>query len=242
MPFFLVLLHNSGMDQKLLAFQKLASVFKNHGYHLYLVGGTVRDYLLGKELDDMDAVSDATPKEIESFLPNVDNTFGYLGSLKYKSEEGIKFDITTLRKESGYLDSRHPSQIVFVKDLSIDYLRRDFTVNALYMNADLKVIDYCNGQDDLKIHLLRMIGGPENRIKEDPLRILRAIRFHLMFNLKIDDALLKAMHNNFSLLKNITDAKIRSELNKIKDDQVDPEMKKDIFAQFDIANLQGVIK
>ena len=76
MPFFLVLLHNSDMDQKLLAFQKLASVFQNHGYHLYLVGGTVRDYLLGKELDDMDAVSDATPKEIESFLPNVDATFG----------------------------------------------------------------------------------------------------------------------------------------------------------------------
>ena len=242
MPFFLVLLHNSGMDQKLLAFQKLASVFKNNGYHLYLVGGTVRDYLLGKELDDMDAVSDATPKEIESFLPNVDTTFGYLGSLKYKSEEGIKFDITTLRKESGYLDSRHPSQIVFVKDLNIDYLRRDFTVNSLYIDADLKVIDYCNGQDDLKNHLLRMIGNPEIRIKEDPLRILRAIRFHLMFNLKIDDALLKAMNNNFSLLKNITDAKIRSELNKIKDEQVDLEMKKDIFAQFDIANLQGVIK
>lgn len=242
MPFFLVLLHNSDMDQKLLAFQKLASTFKSHGYHLYLVGGTVRDYLVGKELDDMDAVSDATPKEIESFLPNVETAFAYLGSLKYKSEEGIKFDITTLRKESGYLDNRHPSQITFVKDLSIDYLRRDFTVNALYMDANLKVIDYCRGQDDLKNHLLRMVGDPDIRIEEDPLRILRAIRFHLMLNLKIDDALLKAMHNNFSLLKNITDAKIRSELNKIKDEQVNAEMKKDIFAQFDIANLQGVIK
>ena len=177
-----------------------------------------------------------------SFLPNIETTFAYLGSLKYKSEEGIKFDITTLRKESGYLDNRHPSQITFVKDLSVDYRRRDFTVNALYMDADLKIIDHCNGENDLKNHLLKMIGDPEARIKEDPLRILRAIRFHLMFNLEIDDALLKAMHNNFSLLKNITDAKIRSELNKIKDEQVDVEMKKDIFAQFDIANLQGVIK
>ena len=242
MPFFSVLLHNIDMDEKLLEFQKLAKIFHEHGYHLYLVGGTVRDYLLGIKLDDMDAVSEATPKEISAFLPSVDTTFAHLGSLKYKSDSGLKFDITTLREESGYLDGRHPSNIVFVKDLAIDYQRRDFTINALYMDSNLNVIDYCNGKDDLKNHLLKMVGDPETRIKEDPLRILRAIRFHLMFNLKIDDDLLKAMHSNFSLLKNTTDAKIRSELNKIKDEQVDQEMKKDIFAQFDIANLQGVIK
>lgn len=230
------------MDKKIVNYQNLAKIFEEKGFKLYLVGGTVRDYLLNEELTDMDAVSDATPEEIISFLSPIDKSFMRFGSLKYKDESGVKFDITTLRKESSYLDSRHPSKIEFVKDLSIDYQRRDFTVNALYMDKDLNVIDYSEGQKDLKNHLLRMVGDPETRIKEDPLRILRAIRFHLMHHLDIDKDLLAAMHNNFNLLKNITDAKIRSELNKIDDNIVDQNEKNQIFEQFDIANLVGVIK
>ena len=230
------------MEEKILTFIKLANLFEEHGYKLYLVGGTVRDYLLKLPFEDMDAVSDATPIEIVTFLPNVDMTFAHLGSLKYKSENGIKFDITTLRKESGYLDSRHPSQITFVRDLKTDYQRRDFTVNALYMDKDFKIYDYCHGQEDLNNHLLRMIGNPDQRLKEDPLRILRAIRFHLMFKLKIDKELLEAMKDRFYLLDNITDAKIRSELNKIDNSKVDEKDKNEIFSQFDIANLHGVIK
>ena len=230
------------MDKNLVLFIELAKEFNKHGYELYLVGGTVRDYLLKEPLTDMDAVSEATPEEILAFLPNVDATFKRFGSLKYKTCDGLKFDITTLRKESSYEDGRHPNKVIFVKDLKEDYLRRDFTVNALYMNKDLKVIDYCNGQEDLKNNILRMVGNPDIRIKEDPLRILRAIRFHLMHHLKIEESLLKAMHDNFDLLRNITDAKIRSELNKIDDSVVDQKEKMDIFAQFDIANLVGVIK
>ena len=223
-------------------FKNLAQTFASHGYHLYLVGGTVRDYLLNLELTDMDAVTDATPIEIVKFLPNVDTTFAHLGSLKYKNENGLKFDITTLREESGYLDSRHPSNIRFVKDLKLDYLRRDFTINALYMDGELHVIDLVKGQEDLSNHLLRMIGDPDKRLKEDPLRILRAIRFALLFNLKIEDNLLEAMKDRFYLLSNITDAKIRSELDKIAEKDVDLEYKKALFKQFDIANLKGVIK
>ena len=167
---------------------------------------------------------------------------GRFGYLKFKSPEGVKFDITTLRKESAYLDGRHPSKIEFVKDLKDDFSRRDFTVNALYMDKDLKVIDYANGQEDLKNHILRAVGDPETRLKEDPLRILRAIRFHLMHNLDIEESLLKAMHDNFHLLKNTTDAKIRSELAKIDDKVVDQKEKERIFQEFDIANLVGVIK
>jgi len=230
------------MDKNLVSFIGLANEFNKHGYQLYLVGGTVRDYLLNEPLTDMDAVSEATPEEILAFLPTADATFKRFGSLKYKTSDGLKFDITTLRKESSYEDSRHPNKVIFVKDLKEDYLRRDFTVNALYMNKDLKVIDYCHGQEDLKNNILRMVGDPDTRIKEDPLRILRAIRFHLMHHLKIEESLLKAMHGNFYLLRNITDAKIRSELNKIDDTVVDQKEKMDIFAQFDIANLVGVIK
>ncbi len=230
------------MDKNLVSFIELANEFNKHGYQLYLVGGTVRDYLLNEPLTDMDAVSEATPEEILAFLPTADATFKRFGSLKYKTSDGLKFDITTLRKESSYEDSRHPNKVIFVKDLKEDYLRRDFTVNALYMNKDLKVIDYCHGQEDLKNNILRMVGDPDTRIKEDPLRILRAIRFHLMHHLIIEESLLKAMHDNFDLLRNLTDAKIRSELNKIDDTVVDQKEKMDIFAQFDIANLVGVIK
>ena len=230
------------MDNKIKSFKALANIFESSGYHLYLVGGTVRDYLLGLPLEDMDAVSDATPSEIITFLPNVDTAFAHLGSLKYKGNDGVKFDITTLRKESGYLDSRHPSQIIFVKDLKIDYKRRDFTVNALYMDKDLIIYDYCNGRHDLERRILRMVGNPDQRLKEDPLRILRAIRFHLMYHLKLDNELLEAMRDRFYLLGNLTDAKIRSELNKIDYSKVDEKDKNQIFAQFDIANVKGVIK
>ena len=227
---------------KIKEFQKLAQIFKSRGFNLFLVGGTVRDYLLNKELDDMDAVTDATPIEIVSFLNNVDTSFAHLGSLKYKNKSGLKFDITTLREESSYLDSRHPSKITFVKDLKIDYLRRDFTINAMYLDIGLNVIDYCGGQKDLSNHILRMIGDPDTRLKEDPLRILRAIRFALMFNLVIEPSLYEAMRDRFYLLSNITDAKIRSEIDKIKEEDINLKYKKELLSEFDIANLRGVIK
>ena len=230
------------MDNRLSAFISLAELFESHGYKLYLVGGTVRDYLLGLTLNDMDAVTDATPIEVVKFLPDADTTFAHLGSLKYKDNSGVKFDITTLREESGYLDSRHPSQVNFVKDPKDDYKRRDFTVNAMYMDKDLKVIDYCGGQKDLENRILRMVGSPDQRLKEDPLRILRAIRFHLMYNLKIDDSLMEAMRDRFYLLKNLNDAKIESEMSKIDLTKSTREQKEEIFSQFDIANLHGVIK
>ena len=230
------------MDNKLIAFKSLVDLFENHGYKLYLVGGTVRDYLLGLPLNDMDAVTDATPTDIVKFLPDADTTFAHLGSLKYKDGSGVKFDITTLREESGYLDSRHPSNVNFVKDPKDDYKRRDFTVNAMYMDKDLKIYDYCGGQKDLENRILRMVGNPDTRLKEDPLRILRAIRFHLMYNLKIDDDLMEAMRDRFYLLKNLNDAKIESEMSKIDLTKSTREQKEEIFSQFDIANLHGVIK
>ena len=230
------------MEERIRAYQELAELFEEHGHHLYLVGGTVRDFLMGLPLNDMDAVSDATPLEIVTFLPNVDTAFAHLGSLKYKDRVGIKFDITTLRRESGYQDYRHPNSIVFVKDLKEDFKRRDFTVNALYMDKDLNIYDYCGGQEDLNNRILRMVGNPDERLKEDPLRILRAIRFHLMYHLKIDDKLMEAMRDRFYLLKNLNDAKIESELAKIDLTKSTKEDKEQIFSQFDIANLHGVIK
>ena len=204
------------MDNRIIIYQKLAKEFESHGYKLFLVGGTVRDYLLGKELTDMDAVSDATPEQIIEFLSPIDKSFARFGSLKYKDESGVKFDITTLRKESSYLDNRHPSQIEFVKDLGIDYKRRDFTINAIYKDINGKIYDPSHGVDDLNSKIIRFIGDPEIRIKEDPLRILRAKRFAQKLGFEIEEDSLKAMEKLAYLLEKLNPDKIKEEERKSK--------------------------
>ena len=98
------------MDNKIHAYIELSKIFNNHGYSLYLVGGTVRDYLLNIPLTDLDVVSDATPEEIRKFFPDEDYTFAKYGSVKLHFV-GYKFDVTTLREEKGYIDYRHPGEI-----------------------------------------------------------------------------------------------------------------------------------
>ena len=228
------------MDNRLNAFISLAELFENHGYKLYLVGGTVRDYLLGLPLSDMDAVTDATPIDVIKFLPDADTTFAHLGSLKYKDNSGVKFDITTLREESGYLDSRHPSKVNFVKDPKDDYKRRDFTVNAMYMDKDLKIYDYCDGQKDLENRILRMVGNPDQRLKEDPLRIIRCLRFSLTYNLTIEQKLEKALMSSIKYLDMLSKDKIVMEMKKIID--VDREKMNELFDKYSIKHLLDVIE
>lgn len=202
------------MDYKLELFLNLNKLFKDNGFQLYLVGGTVRDFLLGEELTDMDAVTDATPEEMKRFLSDANYTFERFGSVSIKQDKKVKFDITTMREETSYLDSRHPSKIKFVKDLSIDVKRRDFTINALYLDEDLKVIDFVDGQKDLESKTLKMIGDPNVRLKEDPLRIVRAIRFASDYQLSFDKELEVAIKNNVNELNNLNPDKITQDLNK----------------------------
>ena len=204
------------MDYKLELYLELNKQFAEHGHKLYLVGGTVRDFLLGVELTDMDAVTDATPEEMKAFLADANYTFEKYGSVSIKPDKKVKFDITTMRAETSYQDSRHPSEIRFVKDLSIDVKRRDFTINALYLDENLKVIDYVNGQKDLQNRTLRMIGDPNIRLKEDPLRIIRAIRFAADYALSLDKDLEDAIRNNVGELDNLNPEKIHQDLKKCK--------------------------
>ena len=205
-------------EKKLNAFHKIFNLFFEKGYRLFMVGGTVRDYLLGIELFDMDVVTDATPEEMKTFIPEADYTFARFGSVKLKVD-GVKFDITTLRKEAGYLDARHPNQIVFCNSLEEDVKRRDFTINALYMDDNLKIYDYVNGQKDLNDKIIRMIGDPDKRIKEDPLRILRALRFSIDFGFSLDSMLKKSIENNKDLINKLNPEKIKEELHKCKDEK-----------------------
>ena len=227
------------MDEKLLEFLSLNKLFNDNGFSLYMVGGTVRDYLLGLPLDDMDVVTDATPEDIKKILPDASFVFARFGSVSYKTEKKVKFDITTLREEKGYEDARHPDKIHFVKDLSIDVKRRDFTINALYMNSKLEVLDYVNGQKDLNNRTLRMVGNPDLRIKEDPLRIIRALRFSIDYKLNIDSELDKAIRNNISLLDKLNIEKIRQDIRKIKNK--DSSLINKLFEEYNIKHLLDVI-
>lgn len=195
-------------------FLELSKLFKSYGYKLYMVGGTARDYLLNREIYDFDFVTDATQEEMENFL-SVDKSFSSLGSMTIKFN-GTKADITTLRKESEYNDSRHPNKVEFVEDPSVDYIRRDFTINALYIDDEGNVLDYTSGQKDLNNKIIKMIGNPKERFIEDPLRILRAIRFAFSLDFTLDESLENAIKENKELLKKINFVKCAEEIEKMK--------------------------
>lgn len=196
-------------------FAKLSKLFNDNGYRLFMIGGTTRDYLLGLEVYDYDFTSDATPEEMKKFLTNANFTFAKFGSVKLKIDD-IHVDITTLREEGAYLDYRHPSYIKYVKDIKEDYVRRDFTINAIYIDENMKVIDPSGlGIKDLENKLIRFIGNPQKRIEEDPLRIIRAERFAKKLNFKLEPETLKAIENCKHLLSELNPDKIKEEMKKM---------------------------
>lgn len=194
-------------------FTKLTDIFNKNGFKLYMIGGTTRDYLLGLDVFDFDFVSDATPDEMSKFLDDADFTFAKFGAVRVKVD-GIKADVTTLRVEEDYFDYRHPGKIRFVRTIEEDYKRRDFTINAIYMDESFKVIDPANGQADLKAKLIRFIGDPEKRIKEDPLRILRAKRFAEKLGFEIEEKSQKAIEKLSYLVDKLNPDKIKEEERK----------------------------
>ncbi len=196
-------------------FQFLDQKFRENGFSIFEVGGSVRDSLLGLEVFDFDFATDATPEEILKFLPDTNNTFAKYGCIKYKGEFG-RAEITTFRVEENYEDFRHPGNIKFVKSLNEDFKRRDFTINAIYKDINGTIYDPSNGVDDLKKHLICFVGDPEKRIKEDPLRILRAKRFAKKLNFKIEEKTQKAIDEFSYLLEKLNPQKVLEEEKKNK--------------------------
>ncbi len=228
------------MDKGIEEFLKLHELFKSNGFSLYLVGGSVRDYLLGISLTDLDAVTNAKPEVLKIFLKDANYKYAKYGSVSYVTPSGFKFDITTLRKEKAYKDSRHPGYIKFVHKLSTDVKRRDYTINGLYLDGNLKVIDYVHGQNDLKNKVLRMIGNPNKRLAQDPLRIIRALRFEADYDLTLDKKLESAIRNNIDLLEKLNEEKIKQDILKIKNQ--DKEKVSAIFDKFNIKHLYDVVE
>lgn len=211
--------------------KELNAKFKLIGCNIYAVGGTVRDFLLHKNLTDFDFATDASPSETKSILEKYDDTFAKYGVIIYRYENK-KLEITSFRKENLYLDSRHPQKIEFVKDMKMDYKRRDFTINALYMDDTGKIYDFCDGLNDLHNKIIRVIGDIDTRMKEDPLRILRALRFMMTLGFVLDNNLEKYIYEHIYLLDKLNVDKIRQEIRKMK--KIDEEKTKAILEKFHI--------
>ncbi len=201
-------------DRMLESALKLLKELTSHDYKAYIVGGFVRDYLLGRESQDIDVCTNATPKEIkevfeDSFLPTED--YGSVVVNKY----GVRFEITTFRKEFSYQDHRKPVEIQYIDDLYQDLLRRDFTINAICIDENGEVIDFLGGRDDLERKLIRTIGDAADRFQEDALRILRAIRFATVLDFQLDASVSSAILETRHLLSELSYQRKKEELDKI---------------------------
>lgn len=186
----------------------------DNGYVAYIVGGYVRDSLLGIKSGDVDITTSATPLELKKIFPDSlikSDSYGAL-VLYYKK---YRFDITTMREEKEYLDNRHPSSVIYVNDLKTDLLRRDFTINALCFDKDGKLIDLIEGKKDLDKKIIRTIIPSDKSFSDDALRILRAIRFASSLDFKLSDEVKEAIIKNKHLLKNLSKARKKEELDKI---------------------------
>lgn len=222
----------------------LANKFAESNFHLYLVGGPVRDLKLGRTTKDWDFTTDATPEQVLEMFPQgfYANTFGtvviplkYLTNFAPVSERsnsksdfteeefleltGEVFDITTMRKESGYKDSRHPTEVEWTKDITEDLGRRDFTINAMAIDVTSgqlgELFDPYDGRIDLKEQLIKAVGDPSKRFNEDALRLMRGIRFATQLHFIIEENTFQAIKANAGLIKNISWERIRDELFKI---------------------------
>ncbi|MBQ6540050.1 MAG: HD domain-containing protein [Oscillospiraceae bacterium] len=189
---------------------------KTAGFDSYLVGGCVRDSVMGAVPHDYDIATPASPEAVEACFNDlhVIETGLKHGTVTVVSR-GHPVEITTFRSDGEYLDNRRPEHVTFVSDLETDLSRRDFTVNALAYSPDSGIVDLFGGTEDIKAGIIRCVGDPETRFREDGLRILRALRFASRLGFTVDDATDAAIHKCSRLLDNISAERIFSELGGI---------------------------
>lgn len=184
------------------------------GCEAYFVGGSVRDHLIGRTINDVDIASEATPDEIKAIFKKTIDTGIQHGTVVVR-HEGLNYEVTTFRKEEEYLDFRRPSKVSFTRHLHYDLERRDFTINALAMDSGGNIIDLVDGISDLNAGVIRAIGDPKERFNEDALRMLRAIRFQCQLGFKIESNTFETIKLKSENLKHISQERITSEFEKM---------------------------
>ena len=184
---------------------------EHEGYEAYIIGGYVRDGLLGNHSYDVDICTNARPMDLKNIFPiNQSNKYGGF-RLKVKQ---YNIDITTYRKERKYVN-RRPQEVEYVNNLIEDIKRRDFTINSLCMDKNENIIDLLDGQKDLNKKIVKIIGFPDSKFTEDPLRILRAIRFATILDFTIEEETYESIERNYKLVATLSDERIKEELSKI---------------------------
>lgn len=227
------ILNKSSADNRAYtkAAAKLSAALQLRGYAAYWVGGAVRDMFLGRNIDDIDIATSARPAQIKKVVAELGMKFITIGekfgtiavifknkTAQNKITQNKTIQITSFRSERGYSDSRHPDKVKFldVKNIIADASRRDFTVNALYYNPKTKnILDYFGGGKDLKAKRLKFIGSAAARIKEDPLRMMRAARFANTLGFSIGKKDAEAIRKKAKRITSVSGERIKSELDKI---------------------------
>ncbi len=194
----------------------LISRIEASGHSAYIVGGCVRDALMGRVALDYDIATSATPDEVQGIFRDarVIPTGKKHGTVTVILG-GTKAEITTFRKESGYSDYRHPDKVCFTDSPARDAARRDFTVNAMFYNPAKGLLDFYGGAQDIKNGVIRTVGQPEKRFAEDALRILRGIRFSARLGFKVEPSTAAAMEKLAPLIKTLAAERIFGELRQI---------------------------
>lgn len=219
------------------AIEVLNKFFQN-GYLAYIVGGYPRDYLLGIKTKDIDICTNASPKQIMEIFDTEGGSDVNYGSVKviYKN---YKFDVTTFRKDIKYEDNRKPVKIKYINDLKKDLLRRDFTINTICIDKDGNFIDLLGAKEDMDKRIIRTVGNPRYRLKEDSLRILRAVRFASILDFDIDDKTRNYIVKYGYLLKKLSGSRKKEELSKIFS-SVNKEKVRELLIDLELDKYLGI--
>lgn len=190
--------------------------YENAGFEAYIVGGSVRDKIMGKSPDDFDITVSALPDETKKLFPDVKiiDTGIKHGTVSLIIDRKC-VEVTTFRLDGDYCDNRHPDFVTFTRSLAEDLSRRDFTINSLAFSQRTGIIDLYGGENDIYNSIIKTVGNPDKRFNEDGLRIMRALRFSSTLGFKIDEETKKSVHNNKELLKNISAERLSAELVKL---------------------------
>jgi len=193
----------------------ICEMLQRNRHQALLVGGCVRDLLLGREPADYDVATDATPVEVAGLFPESVAVGAQFGVILIP-RNGLKVEVATFRSDLGYRDGRHPDGVVYSKTAREDVQRRDFTINGLLMRHDNgEVLDFVGGQKDLSAGTIRTIGDPELRFAEDKLRLMRAVRFAARFGFEIEPTTFRAIHRNVKEIQQVSPERLREELTKM---------------------------
>lgn len=199
------------MEKLKKGFEILNQLHKYH-YQAYIVGGAVRDYLLGIQPEDIDIATSARVTDLQKIFSSVDISAQKYESVRILLEDTV-FEVTTFRKDIAYEDHRHP-QVAYVQTIEEDLKRRDFTMNAMAMNTSFEIIDLFGGKEDLKNRVVKVVGNPEERFEEDGLRVLRAVYFCSKLDFQLDESIIKVIQAK-DYLKELPKEYIQEMLEKI---------------------------